>query len=472
MANAVPAAAAGHATSSAAPDSLDRLGVPRTRPRAARPLVIAFSGGRDSTALLDAACRLRAERASAFRELIAVHVFHGMQPQSESWVEHCRRMCEQLGVPFDLQRVAVNPRARGPEAAAREARYHALAAAASDAGARIVLAAHHLDDRLETFLIQWLRGAGPEGLAAMPAVRVLSEETGDVLIVRPWLDVTRAEIDHYVHLRRLAFVDDPSNSDTRLLRNAIRHHVAPALEAVRPGFRKTAARSIELVAEAADALRELSESDLADCTRDAPAGMLRLDRLRALSAARRAQTVRRWLAACGLSTPPRARLNELIAQALGARADARLLLRLGVHEVRRHRGLLLVRQATRSTETGAVLRWNGETQIPVPAWRGALHFVPTDNEGFDVEWLRAEALELRAREGGERFKPHATRPSRTLKRLFQDAGIAEFERASLPLVWRDGRLIYVAGLGADARLIERGGERVSLQWQPDALLLS
>ena len=72
---------------------------------------------------------------------------------------------------------------------------------------------------------------------------------------------------------------------------------------------------------------------------------------------------------------------------------------------------------------------------------------------------------------GERFKPHPTRPSKTLKRLFQDAGIAEFERAALPLVWRDDRLIFVAGLGADARLVDRDGARVRLEWVPDATLL-
>ena len=81
------------------------------------------------------------------------------------------------------------------------------------------------------------------------------------------------------------------------------------------------------------------------------------------------------------------------------------------------------------------------------------------------------ALELRGRGGGERFKPHPTRPSKTLKRLFQEAGVPEFERARLPLVWRGEQLIYVAGLGPDARLVDTGGARVRLEWQPDAPLL-
>jgi tRNA(Ile)-lysidine synthase len=78
---------------------------------------------------------------------------------------------------------------------------------------------------------------------------------------------------------------------------------------------------------------------------------------------------------------------------------------------------------------------------------------------------------LRGRGGGERFKPQAGRPSRTLKRLFQDAGVPEFERGHLPLVWRQDRLIYVAGLGADVRLTDSGGARVQLRWQPASDLI-
>jgi tRNA(Ile)-lysidine synthetase-like protein len=105
------------------------------------------------------------------------------------------------------------------------------------------------------------------------------------------------------------------------------------------------------------------------------------------------------------------------------------------------------------------------------AGRDALRFVAADGEGFDPDWLRAVPLEVRARGGGERFKPHPTRPSKTLKRLFQDAGIAEFDRGALPLVWRADRLIFVAGLGPDVRLIDADGPRIALHWQPNADLI-
>ena len=434
------------------------------------PLIVAFSGGRDSTVLLHACCALRAARAAGFRELLAVHVDHGLHAGSAAWGEHCRAVCSQWQVPLEVMRVEVRRGWRGLEAAAREARYAALAEVALARGARLVLAAHHRDDRIETFLIQWLRGAGADGLAAMPAARSFAD--GALTLVRPLLQIGRAQIDAYLQQHDLPHVDDPSNNDTAILRNAIRSRVLPELEAARPGFAAAAARSIDLVADAAQVLRALAAEDLAACRAGVAAGALRLDRLVALAPERQRHALRAWLAADGLEAPSRARLNEVLRQALAARGDARLLVRLaGGVDVRRHRGLLVLHKAASATRSGHTIRWQGQDEIVLPEWRGALRFVVTDGQGFDPDWLRAAPLEVRARAGGERFKPHPTRPSKTLKRLYQDAGIAEFERAALPLVWRADRLIFVAGLGADARLIDRDGARVTLHWQPAADLI-
>jgi len=141
--------------------------------------------------------------------------------------------------------------------------------------------------------------------------------------------------------------------------------------------------------------------------------------------------------------------------------------------VRRYRGRLLLKDSDDTARAAEAFRWSGEDEIALPGWGGALRFIRLhDDEGFDPAWLSARPLEARPRAGGERFKPHAGRPSRTLKRLYQDAGIAEFERARLPLLWRDSELIYVAGLGADVRLTDRDGERIRIDWQPDATLIS
>ncbi len=433
------------------------------------PLLLAVSGGRDSMALLDAACRLRRARAAGFSRLLAAHVHHGLFAEADRWAEFCQRACERLDVPLHVARVRVRPHGRGIEDAAREARYEALAAAAAEQGASAVLTAHHLDDRVETFLMMWMRGAGIDGLTGFVAARPF---TADVALLRPWLAVPRAEIEHYVARRELEYVEDPSNSEPRLLRSALRTKVVPLLRALRPGFQRGAARSIELLTESAQALRELAAADLAACTEAAPDGMLRLDRLSSLPPGRQAVAVRAWLGSQGVEPPSRARLAQVLAQALGGRADARMKVRVGDREVRRHRGLLLLRSAQVEHPGEVTVQWQGQDEIAVPAWRGVLRFERTAGEGFEPQWLAAAPLQLRGRTGGERFKPHALRPSKRLKHLFQEAGVPEFERALLPLVWRDGRLIFVAGLGADARLVDADGERIRLTWHRDEGLIA
>jgi tRNA(Ile)-lysidine synthase len=455
-------------------EARERDGDAALRRRSARrpglTAIVGYSGGRDSTALLHVMARLARQRGSGLHDVVAVHVNHGLSRQAEDWSAHCEREATALGVRFIARHVVVRRSGRGIEAAGREARYEALADLASELRAPIVCCAHHRDDRLETFLIQWMRGAGLEGLAAFPPERRF-HANGPVLL-RPFIDIARAEIERYVASHELAFVEDDSNDSRQLLRNAVRLDVLPRFDALRPGFRASAARSVDLVAEAAEALRSVAAGDLAACQEGAPDGMLRLDVLATLPDARQTWALRAWLSSLGIEAVSRARLQEMLEQAREARSDARLLLRVGEREVRRYRGLLLLKSAESSDRDTESVHWSGEDEIAVPAWGGVLRFERVvDEEGFEPAWLAARPLDLKPRSGGERFKPHAGRPSKTLKRLYQDAGIAEFERARLPLVWRDGELIFVAGLGADVRLTDRDGERIRLGWQSDATLI-
>lgn len=459
----------------------------RGRGRADAPLVVAYSGGRDSTALLSLVCALRDARTPGFARPHAVHVHHGLHNDADSWVEHCERQCSALKVELAVRRVRVDRRGVGVEAAARAARYRALAEVARELGGAAVLTAHHLDDRLETFLLQWIRGAGLDGLAGMPVNSALAVHSPllrsgrgaggegggpQIVLLRPLLHVPRARIEQYVMQKGLAFVEDSSNSDPHFDRNALRLRVMPELGRLRSGFRGAAERSIELIGEGAEALRSVAREDLQSCMRDAPASMLRIDRLAMLPEARRTLVLREWLTQAHLPVPPRARLLEALRQAFHAGADARLLIRVGDHELRRHRGLLCLNAPRRAAPALHALQWHGESDVAVPSWGGSLVFTRTTGEGFDARWLGAEPLQLRPRTGGERFKPHPTRPSKRLKQIFQEAHIPEYQRSALPLVWRDGRLIYVAGIGPDARMLVGEGERVRMDWVGATPLLS
>ena len=161
----------------------------------------------------------------------AVHVHHGLSPNADVWAAFCAAECEKRGVALVIRRVQVE-RAPGEslEAIARTERFSALATADADA----VALAHHADDQAETLLLQLLRGAGPHGLAAMPAARA----AGGPALIRPLLALPRSALETYARQRDVAWIDDESNADTGLRRNFLRHEIAPRLAPRSPAIRR------------------------------------------------------------------------------------------------------------------------------------------------------------------------------------------------------------------------------------------
>jgi len=417
-------------------------------------LAVALSGGRDSAALLDAAATAAPARGLT---VIALHVHHGLSPHADAWANACIAMCVAHGVRCRVLPVHV---LRGPrtsvEAEARRARYAALAAAALAEGAATVLLAHHQDDQAETLLLQLLRGAGPQGLAAMPALRV---DAGGLAWRRPLLGVPRAAIDAYVAARALRTVDDESNTDVRYARNALRHRVAPALAALAPGYPATLGRAAVLQAEAALLADELAAID----ARGAVAGATLERAALAALPAHRARNLLRWfLRGCGLPAPSQARLEAMLVQLTRARGDARVRLvhagmELGVH---RHRIVVHC-----PPPADYATPWKGEPELVLP--HGRLAFVAATHGALDPARCAGDLLVVRARRGGERLALGNGRPRRALTRVLQDLGLAEWERESLPLLFCGDALAAVPGVGVDAAYQAKpGGAGVALTWTP------
>ncbi|MBN3791244.1 tRNA lysidine(34) synthetase TilS, partial [Burkholderia sp. Ac-20353] len=195
---------------------LDAVGVALADVPAGARIAIAYSGGLDSSVLLDAAVRV----AGASR-CIALHVHHGLSANADAWAAQAGATAARLGVAFDSMCVDV-PRDSGTglEASARESRYAALDAMCERHGAAVLWLAQHADDQAETVLLQLLRGAGIAGIAAMaPRYRPAAAQ---VERVRPLLRLLRAQLERYAAERGLAWIDDESNLDTRFARNALR----------------------------------------------------------------------------------------------------------------------------------------------------------------------------------------------------------------------------------------------------------
>ncbi|HVP08670.1 MAG TPA: tRNA lysidine(34) synthetase TilS [Burkholderiales bacterium] len=368
-------------------------------------VAVGLSGGLDSVVLLHLLHGL-APRLG-FR-LSAVHVNHGLSANAGEWQKFCQALCLELDVPFKALRVSVRRRGHGLEAAARDARRAALARAPADA----IALAHHLDDQAETVLFNLLRGAGRAGASGMAPVAKLGRKT----LLRPLLGVPRSAIRAYAARERLAWIEDESNADESLTRNFLRRRVGPLLETRFPRWRESLARAARHFAAA-----ELDAQSL----------------------------LRAYLKGKGLRAPSEAKLLEMLKQmgaGRGAIEHDGMALRLY-----RKRMYLEGSENIQGFESRA---WNGEAKLELAG--GELRFRKVRGSGIDPRLVERGGFEVRRRSGGERLQPDPARPRRTLKNLFQEAGIPPWQRERLPLLYCGADLVWVPGIGVDAKYASRG----------------
>jgi tRNA(Ile)-lysidine synthase len=366
-------------------------------------LVAGLSGGVDSVVLLHLLRDLAPRHGYT---LSAVHVHHGLSPNADAWARFCRKLCRDMDVPLVVRRVRVEKRGRGLEAAARDARRAVFARLRADA----IALAHQLDDQAETVLLNLLRGAGTRGAAAMPVAGRL----GGKLLLRPLLQARRREILAYARAHRLAWIEDESNRDDALTRNFLRLQVGPLLEQRFPRWRESLARAARHFA-AADAGASLA--------------------------------LREFLNARGLRAPSEAKLVDMLKQ-LTSRGT-RTLIRHDGAQLRVYRGKVEVAPAAEPMPFAA-MPWRGEPRLPVPALGGELRFRRARGRGIAAGLLDGRELRVRLRGGGERLRPDARRPRRSLKNLFQEAGVPPWRRERLPLLFCGDELVWAPGLGVDA----------------------
>ncbi|MEN8106478.1 MAG: tRNA lysidine(34) synthetase TilS [Pseudomonadota bacterium] len=421
---------------------------------------VAYSGGVDSHVLLHALTALRDSLAAAPG---AVHVNHGLQAAAGKWQEHCRSVCRALAVP--LVELQVDGRAVGgesPEAAARQARYSALQDWLPDG--HCLLTAQHQDDQAETLLLQLLRGSGVKGLAAMPAASTF----GAGHLLRPLLAVRRVDLLAYAQQHGLQWVEDPSNTDTGLDRNFLRHRILPVLRERWPATSETLARSAAHCAEAATLLGQLADSDINDVCHEQMA-CLSIPALQQLTPARQRNVLRSWLVQHSGGAPSAAVLSRISNDILGSRADAEPCVRFAAQEVRRYRDRLYLQRQAPVHNPAMVLDWDLRGPLLLPAAGGSLTASRESGNGIRLAAINRQ-VRVSYRRGGERCRPAGRQHHHSLKKLFQERGVPPWERQRIPLIYVDDRLAAVAGHWVCEPFSAAAGEPgMAIHWhrQPD-----
>jgi tRNA(Ile)-lysidine synthase len=396
---------------------------------------IAYSGGIDSTVLLHF---IYTHRDKVSRDIRAVHVNHNISKFSDEWAEHCKQFCNELNIRFELLTLdARNYEGFGPEAYARELRYATISRLLSIND--ILLTAHHRDDLAETFILQLMRGAGPEGLAGIPQIR----EFGPGWIIRPFLEYTREQLNAYAIQNSLQWIEDESNSDLSLDRNYIRNQLIPYLQQHWPAVSRTLARSANHQADLLDILRYSAEIDL--------------NNTMAESVARKRNLLRYWLKINNKPAATSTIIEEIIINLVDARHDSHPLISWSNTEIRRYRDRIYLMQALPQIDNTVSYTWILPDSLDIKF--GRLEAKQTTGSGIKIESLVNNIINVRFRHGGEEIKPAGRKESHKLKKMYQQAGIPPWKRDRIPLLYINDELASVTGCWIDQKFHARDNER-------------
>jgi len=328
----------------------------------------------------------------------------------------------------------------------------------------VLVTAQHLNDQAETLLLQLFRGAGVTGLAAMPA----KARFGPGQIVRPLLRISRDEIERYAQAHHLRWVDDPTNMETHFARNFLRAKVLPIIRQQWFGAEEAIARSARHMAEADRLLGGLGQRDLA---RVADGEGVNVAALRALPAARRRNALRAYIAESGIDAPSTAQMTEIAGSLLTARPDAQPEITWPGAVMRRRGGRLVLEVKSDDTVDAAMdlisksWLWKDERECVLNQAGDTLRLVEDSAGPVDLDRL-PDALQVRARAGGERIRPGARARTQSLKKLIQAARLTVEERARLPLLFSGDGLIAAGDRWIDASIAAnvKSRRRARLVW--------
>lgn len=396
-------------------------------------LWVAFSGGIDSAVLL----HVIASYACSNNLIVkAVHINHQLHSDAEQWAMHCQKVCDDLNVP--LEKISVDTQVYadlGVEGAAREARYQAFTKLLTKN--TVLFTAHHADDQVETVLLQLLRGAGPQGLAGCAPKR----ELGEAQLLRPLLNITRAQIEEYAQSKKLDWIDDPSNDSVEHDRNFLRHEVIPTLKQRWPSLSETIGRSANWQSESAQLLDNLAAIDLDAVNLETQT--LLIAKLRNLSEVRQKNALRWWIRQHDFPVPSAQVLARILDDVIACPIDREPCVSWQNCEIRKYRNELYLLPTLPEHNPNSVFKWKVDEPLQIPGIKITLTKQALQN--FGIELNGTEILEVRFRQGGESIRPRGRGCEKDLKTLFQETGVMPWLRDRIPLLYQDEKLICVWG---------------------------
>ncbi len=407
-------------------------------------LLVAFSGGLDSTVLLHLIAREN-QALAASHKIAALHINHQLSEYAETWEQHCKKITEDLDVEFFSEVVEVQADGKGVEAAARDARYRVFEQYVKQDD--VLLVGHHSNDQAETFMLRLMRGAGVLGLAAMSEERALSDKPDTGTLWRPLLDFSREDLEAYAKEHDLSWVEDDSNTSLDFDRNFLRHKPMPALLSRWPQALKQFSTASSHLSEAQHLLNDLAAIDLQNIDEHEERYGYSIDykKCSALSKPRIKNVLRYWCEQKGFAKPSHDQLLQIDTQFFSMSAQlSSALVSWGNCECRQFNGRLYLMPPLKPfTPSADQLLFTQEGSATPEVNSADLACAGKLSIRSNVS---VEHLSIRWRKGGERCTPMNRAHSQTVKKLLQEHQLETWLRDRVPLIYYKDDLIAVGDL--------------------------
>jgi len=422
--------------------SLARLPTPRK-------YWVGFSGGADSTALLQAMHECRGQLPAPVH---AVHFHHGLQADADAWQDRCRAFCASRGLPYRAEQLTIDRFARSsPEEAARDQRYRAVAVLLGPQ--EMYLTAHHAEDLAETLFLNLMRGSGIEGLAGIPVLRDL--ERG--WVGRPLLEVRRQDLEAYLARRGIEWLTDPSNTDTAFDRNYLRQELFPLLDRRWPGLVQRLSRTARNARITAGAIALFIEHQSGELLRD-PLKMP-LPGLLELDTEMQTLILRDWLRRHEIPMLPELRLREILKQLAQGREDSQAEVRWQGWMLKRYQSDLWL-HTVEPCQPCPQKAWCSGLQLELGPAAGTLLL-------RGAETRLPNGWRVRPRLPGDRIRLQPAGSRQKIKQLFQAAGIPPWLRSAVPVLEWEGEPVALGDWVLGHRLRDWLAENsLQYRWQP------
>lgn len=398
---------------------------------------VGLSGGVDSVALLHLLASIRSEFPEV--TLKAIHVNHGLQAEADDWAVECEQLCLAFNVELISKKIQVETSTRkGVERLAREARWKVFDEVVEPGGA--LWLAHHKDDQVETLLLNLLRGCGVQGAGAMRACR----QRAHYQVLRPMLNIAKQSLIEYAKQQGLDWVDDPSNQQLDLRRNFLRQQILPQVESQWPGCREPLLRFTEIMQQSSELLNEIAEQDLLS-VEDDMRHSLNIEALATLSKSRISNLLMHWLSTQCVYAPPQARLDEFVRQLMLSRSSSNTELLLGDYCLKQSSKRLHLVPVEALKPVSFSLPWQDLSKpLLIEPLNKTVHCRKNANRGVRLP-TQSEKVTVRSRQGGEHCWPHYRNRSSSLKKIFNELEVPEWQRDKVPLIFYNETLVCAAG---------------------------